>query len=121
MSNKFAPIRILIQKKPITIKTQIMKPDLGKSIIDYQNELTKEAIKYKGFISSQSFCVKDDNYYNLCSSICNLSMWHSENYWNNWLESSNRKKINEKYLDLIEKEDFKILITRNDFLDIPLL
>ena len=48
-------------------------------------------------------------------------MWHSENDWNNWLESSNRKKINEKYLDLIEKEDFKILITRNDFLDIPLL
>ena len=114
MSNKFAPIRILIQKKPIAIKKQLMKPDFGKSIIDYQNELTKEAIKYKGFISSQSFCVKDDNYYNLCSSICNLSMWHSENDWNNWLESSNRKKINEKYLDLIEKEDFKIFLYFND-------
>ena len=120
MSNKFAPIRILIQKTPVAIKKQ-KKIDLGKSIIDYQNELTKEAIKYKGFISSQSFCVKDDNYYNLCSSICNLSMWNSENDWINWLEFSNRKKINSKYLDLIEKEDFKILITRNDFLDIPLL
>ena len=121
MSYKFVPIRVLIQKKPVLIRNQKMKVDLGKSIIEYQNELSKEAIKYRGFISSQSFCIKDDNYYNLCSSICNVSMWNSEHDWINWLESFNRKKINQKYQNVIEKEDFKILITRNDFLDIPLL
>ena len=67
-----------------------MKPDFGKSIIDYQNELTKKQLNIRGSFL-QKFCVKDDNYYNLCSSICNLSMWHSENDWNNWIESSNRK------------------------------
>tara|TARA_E500000178_G_C16478925_1_gene512162 strand:+ start:54 stop:413 length:360 start_codon:yes stop_codon:yes gene_type:complete len=113
------PIRLLIQKKPKLIKNQINSA--GYNLIDYQNELTKEASKFKGFISSQSFCVKDENYYNFCTSICNLSLWNSEYDWNNWINSSKRKKINNKYTSLIHNEQFQILLTRKDFHDIPLL
>ena len=109
-----SPVRILINK------TASQKDNTILSLVDYQNELSRTASSFKGFISSSSFIHADfpslDN-----KPICNISLWEHHNDWSTWLNSDERANIKIKYEDILENEEFKILTTRYDFYDIPLL
>ena len=50
-----------------------------------------------------------------------MSLWEHHNDWTNWLNSDERANIKNKYEQILDKEEFKILTTRYDFYDIPLL
>ena len=108
------PVRIFINKTALQNNNSIL------SLVDYQNELSRTASSFKGFISSSSFTHADfpslDN-----KPICNMSLWEHQNDWNDWLNSDERDKIKKKYEQILDKEEFKILTTRYDFYDIPLL
>ena len=108
------PARIFINKTACKNNNSIL------SLVDYQNELSRTASSFKGFISSSSFTHADypslDN-----KPICNMSLWKHHDDWNNWLNSKERANIKKKYAQVLDKEEFKILTTRYDFYDIPLL
>jgi|TARA_B100000524_G_C23647867_1_gene369126 hypothetical protein len=90
--------------------------------IDYTNKLSETAKYQKGFISSESFWKNDiydfesENY-----QIISISNWTQMKYWNKWYSSYERKFISNKFNELDCKEEFNILLKKENNDDIFLL
>jgi antibiotic biosynthesis monooxygenase (ABM) superfamily enzyme len=95
-------IRVIAKK----IGTTIFK-DL--KLATYMNELTQEAVKHPGYISSNSYWEFRDKQPDGMSNIFTESDWKSYNHWNNWVNSKERKAIHIKFSDVVESEEFNLL------------
>ena len=92
------------------------------TFIDYTNVLSETAKTHKGFISSSSYW---KNSLESSSSdkieIVSISNWKSMQDWEDWYNSKSRKSINDKYQNIIEKENFNVLLKKSPLDDIFLL
>lgn len=77
-----------------------------KIFINYINKLTLAAQKTNGFQNTRSYWEKDYN--NIVAF--SISDWDSEKDWNKWLNSKNRKNINNEHKNVILSEEFNVLI-----------
>tara|TARA_Y100000589_G_C26881973_1_gene518379 strand:+ start:126 stop:473 length:348 start_codon:yes stop_codon:yes gene_type:complete len=92
------------------------------AFIDYTNVLSETAKTHKGFISSSSYWKNPiETSSNDKIEIVSISDWKSIQDWDDWYNSDSRKKINNKYQKIIDKENFNILLKKTPLDDIFLL
>lgn len=70
----------------------------AENVSDVLGESRKNAMRQKGYISSESLCSCDDP-----NLIVVLSMWQKREDWENYKNSNVRKKTEQKYADLFER------------------
>uniref|UniRef100_A0A6C0AXZ6 ABM domain-containing protein n=1 Tax=viral metagenome TaxID=1070528 RepID=A0A6C0AXZ6_9ZZZZ len=87
-----------------------------RNFINYSNELSEIAKKYKGFISSSSYFVDNIDLVDNTDTIkiITISEWKNVESWNSWKKSSNRKNISNQYTNLETSEKFNILYNRTN-------
>ena len=99
-------------------------------LAQYMNNLTMEASKHPGYISSNSHWEFNPNFnkqnYSVIGNIYTISDWKSQSHWNTWLNSGERKVIQSNFKDVIEHEEFTLLYVNKykedgTFLSPPLL
>jgi len=109
------------------ISNKIAKDKLAtgsrSSFIEYTNNLSDVARTQQGFISSTSYWKNpiDYNCFNQKIEIISISEWQSIQDWNKWYYSELRKNINNNYKNIINKEDFHLLLKKTSIDDIFLL
>ena len=98
-------------------KTVFKKTSEGSRsrFIEYTNSLSEIAKHQKGFIESQSYWnyPLNNSDYNKCYEIVTISDWKSIDDWNEWYDSNSRKKIHDRYKEIIHEEDFRVLLTKH--------
>ena len=76
----------------------------------YLYELNQQAIKHRGYISSNSYWEFNDKLqHNSIGNIYTISDWESLSDWESWKSSNERKNIQNKFSPIIEKEQFNLL------------
>ena len=83
-------VKILIKRK--------FKNANSKNVSDVITEARRNAMRQKGYISSESLCGCDDP-----NLILVLSMWQKKEDWENYKNSTVRKETEEKYAELFER------------------
>jgi len=83
-------VKILIKRK--------FKNANSKNVSDVIAESRKNAMKQKGYISSESLCGCDDP-----NLILVISMWQKKENWEKYKNSPVRKETEEKYAELFVK------------------
>jgi antibiotic biosynthesis monooxygenase (ABM) superfamily enzyme len=77
------------------------------------NKLTQIAMKQPGYVGSNSYWEFTDNhitkYNGKIQNIYTISDWNSQYSWNLWLNSQERKVIQNEYKDVIKTEEFNLL------------
>lgn len=81
----------------ILIKRKFKKAD-SKNVSSVILTSRKNAMGEKGYISSETLCSCDDP-----NLILVLSTWETKDDWENYRNSSVRKKAEEKYAELFER------------------
>ena len=93
-------------KNICVITKTIFKNKISRSALDndinIHHILRNASKKYIGCKFSENFQKSDD-------SFINISLWDSEEMWNNWKNSSDRCYIQKSYQTEID-EDFKIFV-----------
>ena len=110
--------------KVLSIKTINKEMFCGSRtrFIDYTNKLSETAKCQSGFISSESYWKND--IYNFDSKnyqIVSISNWNQLKDWNKWYRSLDRKYISNEYNELDCKEEFNIMLKKENNDDIFLL
>ena len=113
MSGALRTIIILSRKIP---KVNIVE---FQNFFDYQIQLTEVAQEFPGFIKSTSYISKDKDEH--LKSLTTLSEWTSQSSWDFWLDSEERKIINNKFINIIDLETFETVTKRKDCIKYPLL
>lgn len=83
-------VRILIKRK--------FKNASSENVNNVIAEARRNAMRQKGYISSESLCGCDDP-----NLILVLSMWQSKEDWENYKNSTLRKETEEKFAELFER------------------
>ena len=78
------------------------------------------AIAVEGFFKENKL-LPDYNCFNQKIEIISISEWQSIQDWNKWYYSELRKNINNNYKNIINKEDFHLLLKKTSIDDIFLL
>jgi antibiotic biosynthesis monooxygenase (ABM) superfamily enzyme len=116
-------IRVIITKIPVYKDFTYTKayPYIN-NFINFQNRLSKQAAKFPGFITSESYW-KINGLSNTQSTppIINISNWDNETSWNNWIESNDRKLVLKEHNDIEYHENIDICKGRRSYIDTPLL
>ncbi len=84
-------VKILIRRK--------FKDATPKNVSEVLAVSRRNAMREKGYISSETLCSNDDP-----NLILVLSMWQSKEDWNNYKNSPVRTETEAKYSELFEKE-----------------
>lgn len=90
--------------------------------INYTNSLSQAAKQQPGFISSNSYFKGELNPEQQDTlTMVTISEWTSNDDWEKWFQSPERKSISHQYQDIIEEEKFHRIFKKKEIEDIFLL
>ena len=109
--------RIKILSEKISIKNCFS----SNKFINYTNQLSEHVKQQPGFISSNTYFKEPIEFEKLPVNIITISEWENIESWKDWYNSNIRKEIYNEFKDTIKKEEFNLILKRNNINDIFLL